>query len=73
MKCNELEIKEKGKIKKIFLDEQKQAKLFHLGLTPNEEIICKFKSPFKDPIAYQIKGCIFAIRNEDAALIEVEK
>ena len=30
MKCSELKIGEKATIKKIYLEEQKQAKLFHL-------------------------------------------
>ena len=72
MKCSELQVGKKAKIKKIDLDEKKQIKLFHLGVIPGEDIICKFKSPFHTPIAYQIKGCVFAIREEDAALIEVE-
>ena len=73
MKCSELKIGEKARIKKIYLEEQKQAKLFHLGLIEEEEITCKFKNPFYSPIAYQIKGCVFAMRKEDADQIEVEK
>ena len=73
MKCSELKIGEKARIKKIYLEEQKQAKLFHLGLIEEEEITCKFKNPFHSPIAYQIKGCVFAMRTEDADQIEVEK
>ncbi len=71
MKCSELKVGEKGIIQEIFLDEKKQAKLFHLGLIKGEEIVCKFKSPFHSPIAYQIKGCVFAVRACDADRIEV--
>lgn len=73
MRCSELKIGEKAIIQEIHLEEQKQAKLFHLGLIEKEEITCKFKNPFHSPIAYQIKGCVFAIRKEDADQIEVAK
>ena len=73
MKCSELQIGEKGIFKNIWLDEVKKAKLFHLGLVKGALITCKFKSPFKTPIAYQINGCVFAMRDTDASCIEVEK
>ena len=73
MKCSELSIGEQAIIKRIDLDERKKAKLFHLGLMKGAKITCKFKSPFKSPIAYQINGCVFAIRECDASLIEVKK
>ena len=73
MRCSELKIGEKAIIQEIHLEKQKQAKLFHLGLIEEEEITCKFKNPFHSPIAYQIKGCVFAIRKEDADQIEVAK
>ena len=50
----------------------KKFKLFHLGVLPGKEIWCKFKSPFGSPIAYQVDGCVFALRREDAMNIEVE-
>ena len=71
MKCSELKIGEKARIVAIHLGQQKQAKLFHLGVICGEEILCKFVSPLHSPIAYQIKGCVFAIRKEDADSIEV--
>lgn len=71
-KCSDLEILEKGIIQEVSLEEMKKFKLFHLGVLPGKEIWCKFKSPFGSPIAYQVDGCVFALRREDAMNIEVE-
>ena len=56
----------------VSLEEMKKFKLYHLGVLPGKEIWCKFKSPFGSPIAYQVDGCVFALRREDAMNIEVE-
>ena len=71
-KCSDLKILEKGIIQEVSLEEMKKFKLFHLGVLPGKEIWCKFKSPFGSPIAYQVDGCVFALRREDAMNIEVE-
>lgn len=47
-------------------------RLQDLGIVKNSKIECVLKSPFKDPCAYLIKGCVIAIRNEDAKKILVE-
>lgn len=71
-KLSDLKVLEKGRIKEIHLEEPKQFKLTHLGVLKNANITCKFKSPFHNPIAYQINGCVFAMRKNDAEKIEVE-
>lgn len=71
-KCSELKENEEGIIKNICLDERKKFRLLHLGAMPNAKIICKVKSPFGSPIAYQIHSCVFALRREDAERVEVE-
>ena len=63
IKASELKVGESGIIKEIYLEEQKYFKTLHLGV---------FESPFKDPIAYTIYGCTFALRKEDANKIMVE-
>ena len=47
-------------------------RLQDLGIIKNSKIECVLKSPFNDPKAYLIRGCIIAIRNEDAKDILVE-
>jgi len=56
----------------ITLEEPKYFKAIHLGLVKGHNIKCVFKSPFKDPIAYQIKGCVFALRKSDAKKVKVK-
>ncbi len=43
--------------------------LTNLGLSSNNKIKCLFKSPFNDPVAYEIKNVIIAIREEDSTNI----
>lgn len=71
-KCSDLKILEKGIVRTVGLEEKKKFKLFHLGVLPGKEICCKFQSPFGSPMAYQVDGCVFALRREDAKRIEVE-
>ena len=40
--------------------------LTNLGLSSNNKIKCLYKSPLKDPTAYEIKKVIIAIREEDS-------
>lgn len=66
---------EKGKyakIKKIYLEPSKEFKLNHFGLWKDSLISCKFKNGFGKTIAYQIGGCVFAIRKSDANKILVD-
>lgn len=67
-----MKLGEVGIVKEINLEEPKYFKVIHLGLSKNSQIKCVFKSPLKDPIAYQVKGCTFALRERDAKNIMVE-
>lgn len=46
-------------------------RLLDLGLVKGACIEPVFSSPFANPIAYEIRGSIVAIRNDDAKLITV--
>lgn len=63
---------ESAKIIKINSDYELKRRLFDLGIIPNSNIKCEFKSPFSDPIAYFIKGTTIALRVCDAKNIYVE-
>ena len=71
-RCSDLKIYTYIYFQEVSLDEKKKFKLFHLGVLPGKEICCKFRSPFASPIAYQVDGCVFALRKEDAKKIEVD-
>lgn len=52
-----------GKLHRRFLD---------LGIIPGTKITPVFSSIFNDPIAYEVRGSVIAIRNEDAKKINIK-
>lgn len=48
-------------------------RLLDLGLIPGTIIKAELASPFQDPIAYQIRNALIAIRKEDSRNILVEE
>lgn len=51
-----------GDIRRRFLD---------LGLVPSTEIVPMFSAPFGDPIAYNVRGTLIAIRQNDSKHINI--
>ncbi len=47
--------------------------LTNLGLSSKNKIKCLDKSPLNDPVAYQIKNVIIAIREEDSKNILIHR
>lgn len=45
------------------------ARLRDMGLTNGSVVECVMKSPLGEPTAYLIKGCVIALRQEDAATV----
>ena len=68
---NNLELNEKGIVKSISCDNRITRRLYDLGLLENTVICPIFSSPFGDPKAYEFRGNIIAIRNDDANNIVV--
>ena len=58
-------------IKQINLDQEFKQKLYNLGIIEGSVIKKVYNSALLDPIAYEIKNIIFALRNEDSKYIEV--
>ncbi len=48
-------------------------RLLDLGLIPGTIIKAELANPFQDPIAYQIRNALIAIRKEDSRNILVEE
>jgi len=46
-------------------------RLLDMGITAGTIATCVFESPFGDPRAYYIRGALIALREEDAACIQV--
>jgi ferrous iron transport protein A len=47
-------------------------RLLEMGFTPGQKITLIAKSPFKDPLAYSIRGTIIALRSNEAQCIKVQ-
>lgn len=48
-------------------------RLRDLGFTPGTYIETAFVSPLGDPVAYQLRGTLIALRRSDAALVTVQR
>ena len=58
-------------MKSISCNDRITRRLYDLGLLENTVICPIFSSPFGDPKAYEFRGNIIAIRNDDANNIVV--
>ena len=58
-------------VKKLLSTGGMRRRLQDLGIIEGAAISCVQKSPFGDPVAYEIRGAIIALRAEDAGNILV--
>lgn len=68
---NNLNIDEEGVIIENFIKNNNKQNIINLGATIGSKIKCLYKSPFKDPIAYEVKNTIIGIREEDSKNIMI--
>lgn len=64
-----LELNKVAIVKEINCNENLKHRLLDLGLIPGTEIVPIFYSPLGDPTAYEFRGNIIAIRNNEAKKI----
>lgn len=69
---NNLKLNEKGIVKSISCDDRITRRLYDLGLLENTVICPIFSSPFGDPTAFEFRGNIIAIRQDDSSKILVD-
>ena len=69
---NMLKINETAIIKAVNCSETLKRRLSELGLINGTLVRALYKSPFKDPTAYLIRGAVIALRNDDTKHIEIE-
>lgn len=60
-----------AQIKQLLCAEHIKRRFLDLGIIPNTSITPIFKSISGDPIAYQVRGSLLAIREQDAKNIFV--
>lgn len=61
-----------GRIKELRSKDRARRRMLDLGLISDTVVEALCQSPSGDPIAYQIRGAVFALRSEEAAKIMVE-
>ena len=68
-----LKIGERARVVAVNCQGFLRTRLSDLGLLPGTAIEAIMRSPMGDPIAYEVRGSVIAIRREDAQLIEVAR
>lgn len=48
-------------------------RLLDLGLIPGTAVYCQGAAPAGDPVAYQIRGAVIALRRKDATSVLLEE
>ncbi|NMA84910.1 MAG: ferrous iron transport protein A [Epulopiscium sp.] len=69
---DQLPIGSLGKVKKLTAEGSVRRRMLDLGLIYDTSIESLKKSPAGDPIAYEIRGTVIALRSEEASKILVE-
>ena len=69
---SEVELGSSCIIKKINLEGSIKRRLLDIGLIEGTKVENVLVSPFKDPIAFLIRGAVIAIREDDSKNIMVE-
>ena len=67
-----IQINQRVKITELLVEGLIRRRLLDLGLLPGTEVKAVMKSPLGNPVAYDIRGSMFALRLEDASRIVVE-
>ncbi|RKD34189.1 FeoA family protein [Thermohalobacter berrensis] len=67
-----LPVGKKGRVRKLLNSGQKRRRLLDLGLIPNSIVKTELISPLGNPIAYNIRGSVIALRKEETRNVVVE-
>ena len=71
MTLYDLKLNETGYVKSLNCADGVKRRLLDLGLIPGTKIVPLFVSPSGDPTAFEIRGTVIAIREEDTKLIDI--
>lgn len=61
-----------GKVRELISEGNIRRRMLDLGLITDTKVESLRKSPSGDPIAYEIRGTVIALRSEEASKILVE-
>lgn len=71
MNLVDMNIGDSALIEGVETQKEMRERLFDMGFVNGERISLLFKSPLGDPLAFMVRGAVFALRAEDARLISV--
>jgi len=69
---SELTQGESGLVLDICSEGHMRCRLQDLGLIQGTEVTCVCKSPLGDPVAFEIRGAVIALRSEDSSLVRIQ-
>ncbi len=72
MNLYELPLNTVGVVNDLNCNGNMRRRLLDLGLVKGTKIVPVFKSPSGDPIAYEIRKTLIALRKEDSSLISIK-
>lgn len=62
----------RGRVRELAMQGNLRRRMLDLGLIRGTDVEVVLKSPVGDPVAYQIRGAVIALRSEEASKILVE-
>lgn len=72
MLMSDLKYRNRGKIKELNCKDSTKKRLMDMGLTKGAEVVMKGNAPLGDPMLFDLRGFLIAIRRDDAKYIIVE-
>ncbi len=72
-KLSELPLKKTAVVVRHTIDSALNRRMLNLGVTEGAAVTPLFTSPFGDPTAYSVKGCVIALRRADCESVLVER
>lgn len=70
---NNLKDNEKAIVLDLTATDETRRRLQDIGLINGTQVLCLMHSPLGDPVAYNIRGAVIALRSEDASMVIVKK
>lgn len=70
---NNLKDNEKAIVLDLTATNETRRRLQDIGLINGTQVLCLMHSPLGDPVAYNVRGAVIALRSEDASMVIVKK
>lgn len=70
---NTLKDNEKAIVLDLTARDETRRRLQDIGLVNGTQVVCLQHSPLGDPVAFNIRGAVIALRSEDASKVLIKK